>query len=122
MNKTTMTTNKARRILIAAVVIAVAITSIKLYRYKNEQSYKVLSYRCYTNGQGWGYDILVGEKILIRQSINPDAKGRIGFDSKQAAEADARIVIGKIKLGETPVFNSHQMQRTTTLPAHKYDD
>lgn len=113
-----MTTNKARRILIAAVVIAAAITSIKLYLRKNERSQNALSYRCFTNGQGWGYDILVGEKILIRQSINPDVKGRIGFDSKQAAEADARIVIGKIKLGETPVFNSHQMQRTTTLPAH----
>lgn len=113
-----MTTNKALRILIAAVVIAAAITSIKLYRHKNERPKNALSYRCYTNGQAWGYDILVGEKILIHQSIDPDAKDRIGFESKQAAEADARIVIGKIKLGETPVFNLHQMQRTTTLPAH----
>lgn len=112
-----MTTNKACRILIAAVVIAVAITSIKLYWYKNERPKNELSYQCFTNGQAWGYDILVGEKILIHQSIDPAAKGRIGYHSKQAAEADARIVIGKIKLGETPVFNSHQMQHTGTLPA-----
>lgn len=112
-----MTTNKARQILIAAVAIAVAITFTKLYWLKKEQAKTGISYQCFTNGTTWGYDILVGEKILIHQSINPVAKGRVGFDSKQSAEADARIVIGKIKLGETPVFNSHQMQHTGTLPA-----
>ncbi|WP_162915638.1 DUF4907 domain-containing protein [Paraflavitalea soli] len=112
-----MTTNKARRIIIAAVVIAVAITCTKWYWYKHHQAQNQLSYQCFSNGQGWGYDILLGKKILIHQSINPAVKGRIAYDSKQAAEADARIVIGKIKLGETPVFNSHQMQHTGTLPA-----
>ncbi|WP_315816483.1 DUF4907 domain-containing protein [Paraflavitalea speifideaquila] len=112
-----MTTNKARRIIIAAVVIAVAITSVKLYWQHRQQSANALSYRCFANGQHWGYDILVGEKIVIHQSIDPEAKGRIGFASKEAAEADARIVIGNIKLGETPVFNAHKMQRTGTLPA-----
>lgn len=112
-----MTTNKARRILIAAVAIAVAITFIQLYWYKTNQHSKDLTYRCFTNEQGWGYDILAGEKILIHQSIDPAVQGRQGFASKQAAEADARIVIGKIKLGETPVINSHQMQHTGTLPA-----
>jgi hypothetical protein len=103
-----MTTNKARRIIIAAVIIAVAITSFKLYRqHQQPKPADSISYRCFTNGQYWGYDILVGKKILIHQSIDPAAKGRIGFDSKQAAEVDARIVIGKIKLGETPVFNDH---------------
>lgn len=112
-----MTTNKSYRIIIAAVVIAAAITCIKLYWYHEHDPKNKLSYRCFTGEQGWGYDIVVGEKILIHQSINPHIAGRKGFTSKQEAEADARIVIGNIKLGKTPVFNASQMQRTTTLPA-----
>lgn len=118
MNRTTMTTNKAYRILIAAVLIAAAITAIKLYGRYHNSSGRELSYRCFTSAEGWGYDIMTGQKILIHQSIDPHAVGRKGFATKQAAEADARIVIGNIKLGKTPVFNAHQMQRTTTLPAH----
>lgn len=113
-----MTTNKSYRILIAAVVIAAAITAVKLYRHYNGQSGNQLSYQCFTSGEGWGYDIMAGGKVLIHQSIDPHAAGRKGFATKQAAEADARIVIGNIKLGKTPVFNARQMQRTTTLPAH----
>ena len=118
MNRTTMTTNKAYRILVAAVLIAAAITAIKLYgRYHNSAG-RELSYRCFTSGEGWGYDIMTGQKILIHQSIDPHAAGRKGFATKQAAEADAQIVIRNIKLGKTPAFNAQQMQRTATLPAH----
>lgn len=113
-----MTINKSHRIIIAAVAIAAAITFIKLYWHNNEQQKNGLSYQCFTNGQDWGYDILVGKKVLIHQSINPHVQGRKGFASRQEAEADAQIVIGNIKLGKTPVFNAHQLQHTGTLPAH----
>jgi hypothetical protein len=118
MNRMTMTTNKSYRILVAAVVIAAAITAIKLYWHYNNGPMNQLSYQCFTSGEGWGYDIMIGDKVLIHQSIDPHVAGRKGFATKQAAAADARIVIGNIKLGETPVFNAHQMQRTATLPTH----
>ena len=117
MNRTTMTTNKAYRIIIAAVVIAAVITVVKLYRHYNNRPEREIAYRCFTIAQGWGYDITVGGKILIHQTFNPHSTGRKSFATKQEAEADARIVIGNIKLGKTPVFNAAQMQRTATLPA-----
>jgi hypothetical protein len=113
----TMTINKSQRILIAAVVIAAAITVVKLSWYR-PQSKQALSYKCFNTGRGWGYDIFAGDQLLIHQSINPEVAGRKGFVSKQEAEADARIVIDKIKLGKTPVFNAGPLQHTGTLPAH----
>lgn len=112
-----MTINKSYRVLIAAVVIAAAITVVKL-SWHNQQPKQELTYKCFNTGQGWGYDILAGDQVLIHQSIDPDVAGRKGFVSKQAAEADARIVIDKIKLGKAPVFNSRHLQHTGTLPAH----
>lgn len=112
-----MTINRSAGILIAAVAIAVAITFIKLKGQVASQSRQQLTYRCFTTGQGWGYDILLGEKILIHQTVDPALQSNKGFGSKDAAGEDARIVIRKIKLGETPVFGDHPMQHTGTLPA-----
>lgn len=112
-----MTINRSYRILIAAVVIAAAITVVKLSWYR-PQPKQALTYKCFNTGHGWGYDIFSGEKLLIHQSIDPEVAGRKGFVDKQAAEADARIVIDKIKLGKTPVFNAGPLQHTGTLPAH----
>lgn len=112
-----MTTSKATRIIIAAVIIAAVITAVKLYLYNNARPGKELSYQCFNSPAGWGYDIIANGKILVHQTIDPRVAGRKGFATRQAAEADARIVIGNLKLGKTPVFNTHQMQRTTTLSA-----
>lgn len=112
-----MTTNKFPRILIAAVCIAAAITGIKLYAYYSRQPQAAFTYQCFTAGEGWGYDIMAGDRIIIHQSIDPALAGRRGFNTKAMAEADARNVIGKIKLGETPVFNAPVKQQSGTFPA-----
>lgn len=112
-----MIINKSYRILITAVVIAAAITVVKLSWHRPGPQ-QALTYKCFNTAQGWGYDILAGDQILVHQSIDPEVAGRKGFVSKQAAEVDARIVIDKIKLGKTPVFNAGALQHTGTLPAH----
>lgn len=114
----TMTTNKSVRILVAAVLIAAAITAVKLYTFYQATPAAGLSVRCFEVAPGWGYDIMAGGKVLIHQPIDPDVAGRKGFASREAASAHARIVIDKIKLGETPVFSAPVKQRTGDLPAH----
>lgn len=117
MSKMTMTTNKAVRILVGAVLIAAIITGVRWYAWQQATPVAALSYRCYAEQAGWGYDILVGNKVLIHQPIDPELAGRKGFTSRAAAEGHARIVIDKIKLGETPVFSTSATQRTGSLPA-----
>ncbi|WP_276481209.1 DUF4907 domain-containing protein [Paraflavitalea pollutisoli] len=117
-----MTTNRAVRILLGAVLIAVAITAVKWYAYYQATPVAGLRVRCFEEGPGWGYDIMAGGKVVIHQPIDPDLAGRQSFGSREAAADHARIVINKIKLGETPVFGAPAKQRTGGLPAHKQDD
>ena len=98
------------------MIIAAAITIIKLgwnYKHKGPS----LSAACFKTEQGWGYNILVGERILIHQPMIPGQPGNKGFETEQQAAAAAQIVIGNIKLGQKTVNNNHQLQRTSTLPA-----
>ena len=112
-----MTINKIPRILVAAVVVAAAITVLKLYSPAALVNGETLTYKCFEQEAGWGYDIVTGGRIIIHQSIDPALPGRRGFATKAQAAADAAIVIGKIKLGETPAFNVPVKQQTGIFPA-----
>jgi hypothetical protein len=46
---------------------------------------------------GWGYDILVGEKLFIHQPNIPAVAGNNGFQTKENAEKAAALVIYKMK-------------------------
>lgn len=50
----------------------------------------------------WGYDISVGDKLMIHQLNIPGMPGNEGFKTKKAAQKTADFVIGKMKKGEMP--------------------
>lgn len=50
----------------------------------------------------WGYDISVGDKLIIHQLNIPAMPGNEGFKTKKAAQMTADFVIGKMKKGEMP--------------------
>lgn len=97
-----MTTKKAFRIIMAAVIIAAMITAIKIKGYYSSQPVNMLSSQCFQTTQGWGYDILAGKKVLIHQPIIPGKPGNKGFDTQQQAAAAAQTMIADIRSGRTP--------------------
>lgn len=50
----------------------------------------------------WGYDISVGDKLMIHQLNIPGMPGNEGFKTQKAAQKVAYLVIGKMKKGEMP--------------------
>jgi hypothetical protein len=50
----------------------------------------------------WGYDISVGDKLMIHQLNIPGMPGNEGFKTKKAAQKVADLVISKMKKGEMP--------------------
>ena len=98
----TMTTKKAYRIITAAVVIAAVITVVKLNWYHSNQPVNQLSAQCFQTTQGWGYNILAGQKILIHQPMIPGKPGNKGFETEQQAAAAAQNMITDIRAGRTP--------------------
>jgi hypothetical protein len=101
-------------VLLAALLIAAGST-IFLLAVKPAPSPKGLSYNCFKTEQGWGYDVLVNDRVILHQPFIPGKEGVNGFSTEQAAGADAQNVIEKIKSGEFPLFSHQQLQRPGVL-------
>jgi Domain of unknown function (DUF4907) len=54
------------------------------------------------SGNKYGYDIYVGNLLLIHQPSVPGFKGQGGFENKADAEKVASLVIGKLSKGVFP--------------------
>jgi hypothetical protein len=97
-----MTTKKAYRIIMAAVIIAAMITVIKWKGYDSQKAVNQLSAQCFQTTQGWGYNVLAGQKILIHQPMIPGKPGNKGFETEQQAASAAEDMIADIRAGRTP--------------------
>lgn len=112
----TMTISKKHKlVLLAAILIAAGSTIFLLVR--PAASPKGLSYNCYKTERGWGYDVLVNDRIIIHQPFIPGKQGLDGFSTEKEAGTDAQTVIEKIKSGEHPLFGQKQLQRPDVLRA-----
>jgi hypothetical protein len=61
-----------------------------------------LSYDVFQVNDGWGYDILMGDEVLIHQPNVPGINKYLAFPSEKSAEKTAELVHDKIKSGEVP--------------------
>ena len=60
----------------------------------------------------WGYDILVNGRIRIHQPSVPGQPGNEGFKTKEKAEKVARLVIKKMKNGESlPSITAEELKQ-----------
>lgn len=65
---------------------------------------------------GWGYDILVDNKLLIRQESIPVIAAQRPFATKDQAEKTARLVIQKLEAGQSPSLTKFDLE--TILPVY----
>jgi hypothetical protein len=98
-------------ILLAALLFAAGSTFYMLAVNKPATPAKTLHYATFKTEHGWGYDILVNDKIVIHQPMLPGKSGYNGFTTEQEAGADAQNVIESIKSGTHPFFGQKQTQR-----------
>ena len=104
-------------ILLAAALFAVSSTIIILAFHPTHPpaSKKGLSYSVFKTSQGWGYDVLLNQQIIIHQPFIPGESGYQGFATEQQAVTTAQFVIEKIKSKEIPALNHEQLQRLGVL-------
>jgi hypothetical protein len=100
-------------VLLAACLFAAGSTAFLLSDGSPDIS--LLNYQCFKTNEGWGYDILAGEKIIIHQPFMPGVPGHAGFKQEQQAAGIAQIVIENIKSGKLPIITHQQLQRSGVL-------
>lgn len=90
-----------------------AIDEKKVNPYANAKvSYQLIP----SEGDTWGYDILIDGNMVIHQPLRPALSGNSGFDTKEKAQKIANLVIEKIKKGEMPpTISTEEMQKAGVL-------
>ena len=89
-------------VIIAAVIIA--FFSLKNIHSKNDLHKGMLQVEATPlhSNAGWGYEIVVGQKVFIHQQFIPAIQGEKAFATKEDAMKTAGLVVSKIVKGKVP--------------------
>ena len=74
---------------------------------KRGHSYEIDTFR---SDPGWGYDILMNNKVYIHQPYMPALEGQVPFNDKQSARKTARLVLKKIRNHKSPALTKEELQ------------
>ena len=103
-----MGTKKHNIIIITiSVIISAAIWVITM---KNHDPKRIES-RTFKVANGWGYDILVNDSILIHQESIPVLQANQVFKNKEQAEQTAELVVQKLKKGQHPTLTKFDLDK-----------
>jgi len=65
--------------------------------------------RTFRSEDGWGYYVIIQERMVIRQPFIPAIEGRKPFVTRHDARTAGEIVIQKIKAGENPTVSTEEL-------------
>jgi hypothetical protein len=95
-----MTTKHNLVVLIASAAIALTIPF--LYMLKPT---KRIEYNTFHTMKGWGYDILINNRLLIHQQYIPVIPEKRGFETEEVAKRAAGSVVEKLKNNKLPTLS-----------------
>lgn len=99
---------KMKRILVLYILIAVVSGLLFLnftdYTLGSTKSKNLLLSETFKVGNGYGYQITLEDKVLIRQEYIPIVEGKKPFTSAEDAERTANRVITKLLRKESPIL------------------
>jgi hypothetical protein len=63
----------------------------------------------FTSEQGWGYNILFNNKLIIHQPFMPAVKGHISFGDKYTAKEAGLLVVNKLQNKHSPEITTDEL-------------
>ena len=94
-------------VLAISLVVAVAIPFFYLGHKKK------IDYKTFHTTSGWGYDILVNERLFIHQECVPALAQKRGFATEGSASAVARMVVHKLENNELPTLTYGELTQVS---------
>ena len=107
-------TKPANLIIIGAALIISATIWIVTLNNQDVKRKKITA-KVFQGLNGWGYDILVNDKLFIHQESVPAQQGKAGFPEKKQAEHTARLIINKMERGELPTVTTFELEQIIAL-------
>jgi hypothetical protein len=96
---------KKRSYLFIALLLVIALSAV-IYTGRGH-FYDVDLFK---SGNGWGYDVLVKNKLYIHQPYMPAVEGQVPFSSRESARKIGRLVIKKIRNHEIPAVTAEEIK------------
>ena len=100
-----MINKKYFRLIVSIALILFIVLSFFVITL-NSQKYNA---RIFSVGNGWGYEILSGKRILIHQDCIQAIQGNVPFASKKDAMKIANLVILKLEAGKIPYVSDREL-------------
>jgi len=97
------------------VLIMAAFISAGVFLLNRKSKHTVYKSRVFNTPGGWGYDILVNDKLFIRQESIPVLNGHEGFKQQSEAEQTAELIINKMERGQRPTVTKFEIQNICSL-------
>jgi hypothetical protein len=69
--------------------------------------YRVDTFR---SGNGWGYNIVVNNKVFINQPTMPAFEGNVPFKKKAEAKKTGELVVAKLRAHKVPSVTREEIQ------------
>lgn len=96
------------------VLSAAAILSLFIFMIR-KQGTPGYNSKVFHTSTGWGYEILVNDRVFIRQESIPVLPGSQGFPLKTQAEATAQLIINKMKRHQPPTVTTFEIRQICPL-------
>jgi len=113
-----------KRILAAYVLIAVVTGFLYLrftdYSFGTTKKNIPLHSEIFKAGDGYGYQIELEDKVLIKQEYIPILEGKRPFTTAQDAERTANKVISKILKKESPILTISELKELQIPEFNQY--
>jgi hypothetical protein len=98
-----MNTTRKTKVFRLLLLLAIVLLSLTAYRlFYHTRSSATLNIETFGVPGGWGYQILIGEKVFIYQPIIPGIPGNKPFPDRKSALGAAKLVAAKLKQGKRP--------------------
>jgi hypothetical protein len=106
---------KKQNILIISVAVIIS-ACIWFFTGRQKEPPQNVQSRVFKVMNGWGYDILVNDTIVIHQEFIPTRPNQEVFENKVQAEKTANLVLKKLRAGTPPTLTQSELQKILETP------
>lgn len=104
-----MKVNNKIVIIVVAAIGTIAATAMYTHYYNRQHERLKVEVKPFKTNNGWGYNIMVDNKIFIHQENIPAFAGNQSFTSKDDAIKTANLVIKKLVAGNFPSLSAEEI-------------
>ncbi|WP_420148942.1 DUF4907 domain-containing protein [Spirosoma sp.] len=91
----TQSRSRTGQIRLVLILLLVGLAALTVYQfYVKQPDYQV---QVFTTPGGWGYDILINNKLFIHQPTIPGQSGTVGFASQEQARRVGERVVERVQ-------------------------